>query len=134
MPAPPTLLSSPFGGAGLLLETYIGATSVRTYLGRLGRGSRSLGRAIVRTLARTGLRRGGAGHVVHRSLPGTVSPILDRLAEHGWVTSREETPPHPGRPARRFYELTGAGRQKATAALEDRRVRRFELGLAGGAS
>ncbi|MEU9570231.1 helix-turn-helix transcriptional regulator [Streptomyces massasporeus] len=66
--------------------------------------------------------------------PGTVYPILDRLAERGWVASREETTPHPGRPARRFYELTGTGRQKANAALEDRRVRRFGLGLAGGTS
>ncbi|MFJ9347889.1 PadR family transcriptional regulator [Streptomyces sp. NPDC101237] len=66
--------------------------------------------------------------------PGTVYPILDRLAERGWVTSCEETGPHPGRPARRFYELTGAGRQQATAALEARRTRRFGLGLAGGAA
>lgn len=66
--------------------------------------------------------------------PGTVYPILDRLAERGWVTSYEETGPHPGRPARRFYELTGVGRQQATEALKVRTARRFGLGLAGGAS
>ncbi|MFG3059023.1 PadR family transcriptional regulator [Streptomyces sp. NPDC048231] len=66
--------------------------------------------------------------------PGTVYPILDRLAERGWVTSYEETGPHPGRPARRFYELTGAGRQQALEALEVRRARRFGLGLSGGAA
>jgi len=63
---------------------------------------------------------------------GTVYPILDRLTERGWVTSYEETGPHPGRPPRRFYELTGAGRQQATQALEARKARRFGLGLAGG--
>ncbi|WDT55760.1 PadR family transcriptional regulator [Streptomyces sp. G7(2002)] len=66
--------------------------------------------------------------------PGTVYPILDRLAERGWVTSYEETGPHPGRPARRFYELTGTGRQQAAEVLKVRRARRFGLGLAGGAS
>ncbi|WP_328828947.1 PadR family transcriptional regulator [Streptomyces sp. NBC_00252] len=66
--------------------------------------------------------------------PGTVYPILDRLTERGWVTSREETSAHPGRPARRFYELTASGRQHATAALEARASRRSRLGLAGGAA
>jgi DNA-binding MarR family transcriptional regulator len=65
--------------------------------------------------------------------PGTVYPILDRLADRGWVTSYEETGPHPGRPARRFYELTGTGRQQATEVLEARAERRFKLGFAGGA-
>ncbi|MFJ2966250.1 PadR family transcriptional regulator [Streptomyces collinus] len=66
--------------------------------------------------------------------PGTVYPILDRLSERGWVTSYEESGPHPGRPARRFYELTGTGREQATQALEARKARRFGLGLAGGAA
>jgi hypothetical protein len=64
--------------------------------------------------------------------PGTVYPILERLTERGWVTNREETGPHPGRPARRFYELTGVGREQATAALKARASRRFGLGLAEG--
>ncbi|MFJ8153987.1 PadR family transcriptional regulator [Streptomyces sp. NPDC094468] len=64
--------------------------------------------------------------------PGTVYPILDRLAERGWVTSREETGPHPGRPARRFYQLTGSGRLQARDALEARAARRFRFGLSGG--
>jgi DNA-binding PadR family transcriptional regulator len=66
--------------------------------------------------------------------PGTVYPILERLAERGWVTSYQEVGPHPGRPARRFYELTGTGRSQAREALETRRARRFGLGLAWGAS
>jgi len=67
--------------------------------------------------------------------PGTVYPILDRLAERGWVRSWDETKPHPGRPARRYYELTGAGRAHAQAALKARYAKRlrFMPGLAGGA-
>ncbi|MEV5483794.1 MULTISPECIES: helix-turn-helix transcriptional regulator [Streptomyces] len=66
--------------------------------------------------------------------PGTVYPILERLSERGWVVSHEETGLHPGRPARRFYEMTGAGRRQATEVLEARRARRFGLGLAAGAT
>ena len=67
---------------------------------------------------------------------GTVYPILDRLLERGWVASYDETEPHPGRPARRYYELTGIGRTRATAALEARNARRSRFGLraAGGAA
>lgn len=64
---------------------------------------------------------------------GTVYPILDRLTEHGWVTSRVESGPHPGRPARRYYELTGTGRALAVGAAQERRGRRAgRRGLAGG--
>ncbi|MEV0483058.1 helix-turn-helix transcriptional regulator [Streptomyces sp. NPDC050508] len=67
---------------------------------------------------------------------GTVYPILDRLLERGWVTNYDETDPHPGRPARRYYELTGAGRSQAQAALDARRTRRAALGFgwSGGAA
>ncbi|WP_043674224.1 PadR family transcriptional regulator [Streptomyces xylophagus] len=66
--------------------------------------------------------------------PGTVYPILDRLTERGWVTSYEETGPHPGRPARRFYELTGVGRAQASEALEARQARQLRFRLAGGSA
>lgn len=66
--------------------------------------------------------------------PGTVYPILDRLAERGWVTSHEESGPHPGRPARRFYELTGVGRLQATEALDARKARQIKFRPAGGAA
>lgn len=66
--------------------------------------------------------------------PGTVYPILERLCERGWVASHEETDPHPGRPARRYYELTGTGRQQAKQALEARKARHRRFGLAGGAA
>jgi PadR family transcriptional regulator, regulatory protein PadR len=61
--------------------------------------------------------------------PGTVYPILDRLLERGWVASRDETDPHPGRPARRYYEITGTGRSQAQAALDTRRARRQVVGF-----
>ncbi|MER5212991.1 helix-turn-helix transcriptional regulator [Streptomyces sp. NPDC002838] len=65
---------------------------------------------------------------------GTVYPILDRLLERGWVTSYDEAEPHPGRPPRRYYELTGTGRSQAQAALDARTARRqaFGFGLSGG--
>ncbi|MFD6464967.1 PadR family transcriptional regulator [Streptomyces goshikiensis] len=57
-------------------------------------------------------------------VPGTVYPILDRLAERGWVKSWDETSPHPGHPARRYYELTDVGLLQATEALAARPSRR----------
>jgi DNA-binding PadR family transcriptional regulator len=56
--------------------------------------------------------------------PGTVYPILDRLIERGWIASRDETEPHPGRPARRYHTLTEQGRAEAQAALATRDARR----------
>ncbi|MFD7669104.1 PadR family transcriptional regulator [Streptomyces sp. NPDC059788] len=65
---------------------------------------------------------------------GTVYPILDRLKTYGWVTTRVEAEPHPGRPPRTYYALSGTGRAQAHAALEARRARRLRLpGFAGGA-
>lgn len=55
--------------------------------------------------------------------PGTVYPILERLTKHGWVTSWDETEPHPGRPARRYYQFTEDGQAQAQAALDARRKR-----------
>jgi DNA-binding PadR family transcriptional regulator len=37
---------------------------------------------------------------------GTLCPLLRRLFAAGWLSVTEETGPHPGRPARRFYALT----------------------------
>ncbi|MFF5808235.1 PadR family transcriptional regulator [Streptomyces sp. NPDC012746] len=58
---------------------------------------------------------------------GTVYPILDRLSELGWITSATEETPHPGRPPRRFYELTATGRALAQAAIDARQARRQSL-------
>jgi PadR family transcriptional regulator PadR len=50
---------------------------------------------------------------------GTVHPILARLEATGWLTSRWEDvdPAAVGRPARRYYRLTGAGAVEARHAL-----------------
>lgn len=45
--------------------------------------------------------------------PGTVYPILDRLEASGWIGSRREEKPPPGRPARTFYHLTLHGQHAA---------------------
>ena len=52
-------------------------------------------------------------------MSGTVHPILARLETAGWVESRWEDvdPQVAGRPARRYYRLTGAGVQAARAEL-----------------
>lgn len=63
---------------------------------------------------------------------GTVYPILDRLEKQGWVTSAVEAEPHPGRPPRRYYELSGTGRAAAAEALESHRRRFARLGFARG--
>src|SRR3954454_17387193 len=50
---------------------------------------------------------------------GTVHPILARLEGIGWLQSRWEDidPTSAGRPARRYYRLTGAGADEARTAL-----------------
>lgn len=52
--------------------------------------------------------------------PGTVYPLLSRLADLGWVASRHEnetdTPLNTG-PLRRFWRLTDDGRNHAAAVL-----------------
>ena len=52
-------------------------------------------------------------------MSGTVHPILARLEAAGWVDSRWEDvdPRAAGRPARRYYRLTGEGARQARAAL-----------------
>ena len=50
---------------------------------------------------------------------GTVHPILARLEAAGWLTSQWEDvdPSEAGRPARRYYKLTGGGAEQAREAL-----------------
>ncbi len=50
---------------------------------------------------------------------GTVHPILARLEGLGWLTSEWENvdPVEVGRPARRYYRLTGLGSASARSAL-----------------
>lgn len=51
--------------------------------------------------------------------PGSIYPILGRLEEAGWVTSRWEAidPAQEGRPRRRYWQITDQGRTAATARL-----------------
>src|ERR1700731_244097 len=51
--------------------------------------------------------------------PGTAYPILLRLENEGWVTSRWEDidPSAEKRPARRYYRLTASGATQASAAM-----------------
>jgi PadR family transcriptional regulator PadR len=51
--------------------------------------------------------------------PGTAYPILLRLEQEGWVTSRWEDidPRAEKRPARRYYRLTANGAVQASARL-----------------
>src|SRR5689334_7136677 len=44
---------------------------------------------------------------------GTLYPLLIRLAESGFLESRWMDPEKPGRPARRAYRLSAAGRALA---------------------
>lgn len=48
---------------------------------------------------------------------GTIYPILARLQAHGWITGHDETGPHPGRPARRYHQLTEQGRAGVQGVL-----------------
>lgn len=61
-------------------------------------------------------------------MSGTVHPILARLESAGWVESRWEDvdPQVAGRPARRYYRITGDGARQAWAELA--RVRRPQPG------
>ena len=52
---------------------------------------------------------------------GTLYPLLGRLQEQGLVTSHWEADTEPGRPPRKYYQLTGEGA----------RVARLELAQAG---
>jgi DNA-binding PadR family transcriptional regulator len=75
---------------------------------------------------------------------GTIFPILARLEGLGWLASGWEDvdPSTAGRPRRRYYRLTGEGRQAARTALArveaERRRRMSSLrparGTAAGAT
>jgi PadR family transcriptional regulator PadR len=52
-------------------------------------------------------------------LPGTAYPILLRLENEKWVTSRWEdiSPEAEGRPRRRYYRMTATGAVQASRAI-----------------
>jgi DNA-binding PadR family transcriptional regulator len=63
---------------------------------------------------------------------GTMYPILDRLERAGWIKGQWGSPEEPGRPARRYYTLTGVGISEASRAMSDyvqaQRARKPDLG------
>jgi DNA-binding PadR family transcriptional regulator len=61
---------------------------------------------------------------------GTVYPLLRRLEARGLVSSRwedQEESAVDGRPRRRYYQVTAAGREALPAALARLRTRRLVL-------
>ncbi|HTZ34246.1 MAG TPA: PadR family transcriptional regulator [Methylomirabilota bacterium] len=48
---------------------------------------------------------------------GTLYPILMRLEKSGWLETRWEDTPAPGRPPRHLYRLSGNGREWAREEL-----------------
>jgi DNA-binding PadR family transcriptional regulator len=52
--------------------------------------------------------------------PGTVYPILDRLAQANWVSACWEATQPADRPRRRFYEMTAVGRIELADAIAAR--------------
>jgi PadR family transcriptional regulator, regulatory protein PadR len=56
---------------------------------------------------------------------GTIYPILMRLEKSGWLETRWEDAPTPGRPPRHFYRLGGNGREWARKELRAARESKF---------
>lgn len=68
---------------------------------------------------------------------GTVYPILRRLERDGLVEGLwedEEAARRHGRPARRYYRVTGAGERALERARQELAARQRALGLEGGGS
>ena len=56
---------------------------------------------------------------------GVMYPVLQRMLEQGWLASDWEDQPNAGaagRPPRRYYELTPAGKTELAALLERART------------
>ncbi len=56
---------------------------------------------------------------------GTLYPILMRLEKSGWLETRWEDSPVPGRPPRHFYRLSGNGREWAREELHAAQKTKF---------
>jgi PadR family transcriptional regulator PadR len=50
---------------------------------------------------------------------GTLYPILQRLAEHGWLATKWGESEIPGRPPRHLYRLTALGAREAKALVAE---------------
>ncbi|BCL16049.1 PadR family transcriptional regulator [Micromonospora sagamiensis] len=53
----------------------------------------------------------------------TIYKILERLAEARWVTSRWDEHTEPGKPRRRYYQLTGHGVASARQLIAQRQMK-----------
>ncbi|MFG1775832.1 PadR family transcriptional regulator [Micromonospora sp. NPDC049051] len=53
----------------------------------------------------------------------TIYKILERLAESEWVTSRWDEHTEPGKPRRRYYQLTGHGIASARQLIAQREAK-----------
>ena len=64
-------------------------------------------------------RSGAEIHMATKVGTGTLYPLLLRLEDAGWLSSRWEDiePSKEGRPRRRYYVITGDGQRAAREAL-----------------
>ncbi|WP_327643745.1 PadR family transcriptional regulator [Micromonospora zamorensis] len=58
----------------------------------------------------------------------TIYKILERLGESRWVTSRWDTNTEPGKPRRRYYQLTGQGITSAQQLIARRQTQTAPTG------
>ncbi|MEH0974533.1 helix-turn-helix transcriptional regulator [Micromonospora sp. CPCC 205546] len=82
-------------------------------------------RVLAAMLAEPDVERYGLDLMAATELPsGTLYPVLRRLQTAGWVTADWESidPSSVGRPARRYYRLTGQGAAAARRALAELRA------------
>ena len=73
-------------------------------------------------LQRPGTSMSGADIARRANLKsGTLYPLLNRLEEAAWLSSKWEdvSPQEVGRPRRRLYEMTGLGVRRASAEFEE---------------
>ena len=61
---------------------------------------------------------------------GTLYPILMRLRGQGWLESKWEERPVPGRPPRHFYRLTPLGLESARVQFAEKRTAATTAGIA----
>src|SRR5690242_13311759 len=59
---------------------------------------------------------------------GSLYPLLIRLEREGWLESRWEESPQPGRPPRHMYRITPLGASAVRAAVAELRQRTGHLG------
>lgn len=60
---------------------------------------------------------------------GTLYPLLARLESLGWLDSGWSEPSEPGKPARRYYQLTTSGVENARITRAGAKLRGRHVGL-----